>query len=115
MPDSIRPGAERSYGHLREAGLTASDVAHATGASTRTTRRWLTGQTEPQARYLAPLDDLSTVVNKIRSSLTPRGVHQWLRARNRLLDAQRPLDMLRAGEFDKVHAAAAAWSEGVYV
>ncbi|HXH58404.1 hypothetical protein [Iamia sp.] len=48
-------------------------------------------------------------------ALTPRGVAQWLRARNRLLDRERPIDVLAAGEVEKVRGAAEAFVEGAYV
>jgi broad specificity phosphatase PhoE len=51
----------------------------------------------------------------LSDSLTPRGVAQWLRARNRLLDRERPIDLLAAGEVERVRRAADAFIEGACV
>ena len=51
----------------------------------------------------------------LSDSLTERGVAQWLRAKNPLLDAARPIDLLEAGEFEKVREAAESFVDGSYV
>ena len=100
----------------RQVGLTEVDLADGTGASTRTVRRWIAARaTQPQARYARPIDDLKTIVDELHDSLTPRGIRQWLRARNRYLGGARPIDELRGGHFDRVRQAAQAFSEGHYV
>ena len=60
------------------------------------------------------LHDLRDVVLMLAETLTPRGVGQWLRARNRLLKG-RPIDLLAEGRFEKVRQAAAAYVDGAYV
>jgi transcriptional regulator with XRE-family HTH domain len=99
----------------RAASLTAGELADGTGASPRTVRRWVNGQTEPQARYQRQLDNLDAVVRVLEDTLTAKGIRQWLRARNRYLDGQRPLDLLREGRFDRVYEAANAFREGYYL
>ena len=100
----------------REIGMTEVDLADGTGASTRTVRRWIAAQaTQPQARHARQIDDLKTIVDELEDSLTPKGIRQWLRARNRYLDGARPIDLLRQGQFDRVNDAARAFSEGYYV
>ena len=42
-----------------------------------------------------------------------RAIGSWLRARNRYLGYERPLDALGRGEFEKVREAAFAFVEGV--
>lgn len=97
-------------------GLTEADVATATGATTRTVRRWLAEDVdEPQARFAARIDDLRVVVDELSDSLTAKGIRRWLHARNRSLAGARPLDSIGGGDFERVHAAARAFSEGYYV
>lgn len=50
----------------------------------------------------------------LSDSLTQRGIEQWLRAPNRLLDGQRPLDLLERGEDAAVEEAARAFIDGAY-
>jgi hypothetical protein len=98
---------------LRPYGVTQAEVAAVTHVSDRAVRGWResTIKTENYDR-LAELRDLVLLLS---DSLTERGVAQWLRAKNRLLARQRPIDLLEAGEFDKVHKAAEAFIDGSYV
>jgi hypothetical protein len=98
---------------LREFGLTQDAIAHATGATARSVRNWQeTSAIRPRAAER--LHDLREVVLLLSETLTPRGVGQWLRARNRMLKA-RPLDLLAQGHFEQVRQAAAAYVDGSYV
>lgn len=97
----------------REIGLTEADVAAATGADERSVRRWL-GQTRP-IRHERQIDDLRAIVQVLAETLTTDGIRQWLRARNRLLKGERPLDVLARGEYSRVQDAAEAFVEGYFV
>lgn len=96
-----------------ELKLTEADLATATGATTRTVRRWLADDIEdPQPRYAERLDDLRMVIEHLEGSLKPKGVQLWLQRRNKLLGGSRPLDDIREGEFDRVQRAAQAFADG---
>jgi transcriptional regulator with XRE-family HTH domain len=98
---------------LRTYGLTQNDVASVAGVSDRAVRGWATSEIRPD-RYdrLAELRDLVIVLS---DSLSPRGVGQWLHARNRLLGGSRPLEALHEGRLDEVRQAAQAFIDGAYV
>jgi hypothetical protein len=66
-------------------------------------------------RHEERLFALREIVLLLHDSLTPRGVGQWFRARNRLLDGRRPLDVLAEGDVEAVRGAAAAFADGAYV
>ncbi|MBL7659369.1 DUF2384 domain-containing protein, partial [Escherichia coli] len=51
----------------------------------------------------------------LSDSLTPRGVGQWLHAKNRLLDGQRPVDLLAKDRYEDVRSAAESFIDGAYV
>jgi len=101
----------------RHTKLTEADLADGTGASTRTVRRWIAAKPteDREPRYARQIDDLRTIVQELEESLTPKGIRQWLRARNRYLDGERAIDLLREGQFRKVREAALAFREGYYV
>jgi transcriptional regulator with XRE-family HTH domain len=105
--------------HLRhEIGLTETDLATATGASTRTVRRWthaLDDDLQRGPNYARQIDDLDAIVTELQDSLTPKGIQQWLWARNRYLKGKRPIEVLGEGRFDVVYEAAAAFRDGVYL
>jgi len=110
------PDASESVRYLRrQAGLTEIDLADGTGASPRTVRRWAKDGTQPQGRYQRHIDDLHTIVRVLEDSLTAKGIRQWLRSRNRYLRGQRPIDLLREEEFDRVYEAAQAFREGYHL
>ena len=98
---------------LKPFGVTQGDVAAVTHVSDRAVRGWRTSDIRPD-RYdrLAQLRDLVILLS---DSLTPRGVGQWLHAKNRLLEGQRPVELLAEDRFDTVREAAEAFVDGAYV
>jgi hypothetical protein len=78
----------------------------------------------PAARLGAMPDDRTAILQRLggpellallEETLTPRGAVQWCSAANRLLQGQRPIDCLRAGQHEAVLQAARAYVEGNYV
>mgnify|MGYP001157892414 CR=1 FL=1 len=98
---------------LKPFGVTQGDVAVVTQVTDRAVRGWKTSDIRPD-RYdrLAQLRDLVILLS---DSLTPRGVGQWLHAKNRLLEGQRPVDLLAEDRYDTVREAAEAFVDGAYV
>jgi len=98
---------------LKPFGVTQADVAAVIQVSDRAVRGWRTSDIRPD-RYdrLAQLRDLALLLS---DSLTPRGVGQWLHAKNRLLEGERPVDLLTADRFDEVRCAAESFIDGAYV
>lgn len=98
----------------RRVGLSEADIARATGVAERTVRRWLGGAaiTRDNADRL---DDLRTVAAELAVAMTAQGIVTWLRNRNRLLDYERPLDLLGDGRFREVMGAVEALRNGEYV
>lgn len=99
---------------LRDYGLTQASIARATGATIRTVRNWQeTSAIRP--RNDERLRELREIVLLLRETLTPRGVGQWLNARNRLLGGRRPIELLAESRSKAVRDAANAYVEGAYV
>jgi hypothetical protein len=98
---------------LKSFGVTQVDVAAVAQVSDRAVRAWRTGDIRAD-RYdrLAQLRDLVLLLS---DSLTERGVGQWLHAKNRLLDSERPVDLLAEDHYEEVRGAAAAFVDGSYV
>jgi Protein of unknown function (DUF2384) len=98
---------------LKPFGVTQVDVAAVTQVTDRAVRSWRTGAIRPD-RYdrLAQLRDLVLLLS---DSLTARGVGQWLHAKNRLLDGERPIDLLAQERYERVRGAAESFIDGSYV
>lgn len=45
----------------------------------------------------------------------PEGVKLWMEGRHKLLDNERPVDLLKAGEAERVLAVAEGLADGAYV
>jgi hypothetical protein len=99
----------------RDVGLTEADLATATGADTRSVRRWTAARPTRPARHERQIDDLRAIVAILAETLTPQGIRQWLRARNRHLRGERPLDALARGQYTRVQEAAEAFAQGYFV
>jgi transcriptional regulator with XRE-family HTH domain len=99
----------------REIGLTEADLAAATGVDRRSVRRWLAASPTRPVRHERRIDDLRAIVEILADGLTENGIRQWLRARNRSLRGERPLDVLARGEFGRVQNAAEAFAQGYFV
>ena len=88
--------------------LNDEDVARAAGVLPVTVRRWRSRSDKSKIRRWEHVDDLRALTAVLASSglLDPDEIRQWLRGRNSDLDYQRPLDLIRVQEFDRVLGAA---------
>jgi hypothetical protein len=91
----------------KDLGLRDRELMALTGVSRPTLARWRKGA---KGERPPGLDDLRAIVDMLirRGGLTPPSVAGWLRSRNRGLDWERPLDVLREGQFPLVRRAAEA-------
>jgi hypothetical protein len=92
--------------------LPARVVSQATGANPRTVERWRAGVGPRRALYRLRLDDLAAVLEILGPALGARARQEWLTGRSAHLGWQRPVDMLAAGEFERVRGAALAYANG---
>ena len=86
-------------------------IAEATGAHPRTVERWRT-RTGPQARYRARMDELAALFTVLGDGMSASAKRAWLESRNPFLGWRRPAEVLRAGGFDELRAAAEAYQAG---
>jgi hypothetical protein len=92
--------------------LPARVISEATGANIRTAERWRAGASPRRHAYRVRLDDLSAVLELLGRAISPRARQAWLTSRSAYLGWQRPVDLLAAGEFDRVRGAALAYAAG---
>lgn len=92
--------------------LPARLVSEATGANIRTVERWRAGASPRRHAYRVRLDDLAAVMEVLGESMAPRARQAWLTARSAHLGWERPLDLLAAGDFDRVRGAALSYAAG---
>ncbi len=98
---------------LKGYGLTQQEIGAIAGVSDRAVRQWSQAGIKP-ARY-DRLIEVREIALLLSDSLSPRGVGQWLHAKNRLLHSERAVDLLAHGRGDEVRMAAKAFIDGAYV
>ena len=113
MPLQTAVEASEIVEALKPFGVKQGDVATVVQVTDRAVRGWRSGNIS-SARY-DRLTDLRDLVALLSDSLTPRGVGQWLHARNRLLEGERPIELLGHGQAARVQQAAQAFVQGTYV
>lgn len=97
---------------LREAVLTNAELAEVTGVKTRQVQHWASGAHRPQGEAKDRLLELHYIVERLREIYTPEGTDIWVHGRNRGLEGRKPIDLLRAGEFERVLAAVERLASG---
>ena len=89
--------------HVQEIGhLSAADIARATGANETTARAWLRGSRSPSGVRAERLAELSSIVERLARLMEPGYVPVWMRKPVPLLDDDKPLDVIAAGEYRRV-------------
>jgi transcriptional regulator with XRE-family HTH domain len=83
-------------------GISQQELSSAVGASVRSVQNWASGDTAPRGVSREKLLDLRFIVDELSSVYTDEGIEIWLRARNRNLGSQRPIDLLTAGDVEVV-------------
>ena len=90
-------------GHIREIGhLTVPDIARATGANETTVRAWLRDERSPSGAYAERLVELSSIVERLVRVMQPTYVPVWMRKPVALLEDDKPLDVIAAGDYRRV-------------
>lgn len=90
---------------IRDSALTTVELAGITGVKERQVHHWAAGSHKPGGEVRDRLLEVAYIVDQLREVYAPEGVEIWLHGRNKGLDSQRPIDLLRAGDFTAVLAA----------
>ena len=101
-----RGGRSTLYRHLvedaRRAGLKGAEIGAITGVSERAVQNWANGTSRPEGESRDRLLELKYVIEQLSDVYTDEGIEIWLHARQRALEGERPVDLLRAGKFETV-------------
>jgi transcriptional regulator with XRE-family HTH domain len=89
--------------HIQETGnLSTSDIARATGADETTVRAWIREDRSPSGTRAERLAELSALVERLARVMDPEYIPVWMRKPIPLLDDDKPLDVVAAGEYRRV-------------
>lgn len=103
-PQPVRDPPEYSslVERIRESALTTAELAQVTGVKPRQVQHWAAGAHRPQGETRDRLLEVAYIVEQLHDVYAPEGVDIWIHARNRDLEGRRPIDLLRAGDFETV-------------
>lgn len=107
---AVRLGSIIERGHLDYV-----DVARILETNPRTVARWIHEETEPRWEGRERLLEFFAVMERLQQVIRPKAAHDWLYTPNPTLDNEKPVDLLRRGDFRPVLATIDALGEGVFV
>lgn len=110
------PSAASGYAHLvddlRGGVLTNAELAKITGVKARQVQHWAAGTHRPQGEAKDRLLELHYILERLRNVYTAEGTDIWVHGRNRDLGGEKPINLLAAGQFERVLAAVERLSAG---
>jgi transcriptional regulator with XRE-family HTH domain len=92
----------------RESGLTAEQIARATGAAPSTVRGWIGRHSEPKGRRAERVAELAAITERLERVMPRSYVPVWLSKPIEALGYDKPLDLIAAGEYRRVARAISA-------
>jgi hypothetical protein len=87
---------------VREAALTASEIADIAGVDERQVYNWASGASRPRGEKRNRLLEIHYIVQQLREVYSPEGTEIWLHGRNRALHGEKPIELLKKGDFETV-------------
>lgn len=82
--------------------LTLAEIGEIVGAGERAVQKWAAGAARPEGAKRDRLLELQYVIEELSDVYKPEGIDIWLHAPQRALEGRRPIDMLKAGDFEIV-------------
>lgn len=95
-------------------GLKGSDLANITDVSPATVSRWAAGKASPHPKTQLVISDLRYVVDRLAEFYAPEETRIWLYAKHPLMEGARAIDLIHAGEADRVLAVIESLADGTY-
>ncbi|MCP4660432.1 MAG: DUF2384 domain-containing protein [bacterium] len=86
----------------RNAGVTTSQIARATGAAKSTVRDWLGLRSEPRGVRAERIVELSEIIDRLGRVMSTDYIPIWLNKPIEALGDAKPLDLISAGEYQRV-------------
>lgn len=91
-----------------DSGLSAEQIARATGAAASTVRGWVVHRSEPTGVRAERIAELSAITERLGRVMPASSIPVWLSKPIEALGDAKPLDLIHAGHFRKVARVIAA-------
>lgn len=86
----------------RDTGLSAEQIARATGAATSTVRGWLGRRSQPSGARAERVAELSAITERLERVMPRSYIPLWLSKPNESLQDDKPIDLIAAGQYRRV-------------
>lgn len=98
-----------------KSAMRAVDVANVLGTRPETVSRWNQGKAFPHPETEKLLLELEYVVDQLSDFYEPIETRLWLFSRQKLLDGEKPVDLIQQGRTSEVLAVIQQLRDGVHV
>lgn len=106
--------AEKIESIKQSAQITGREVAQLLNTTPETISRWRVGRTEPQPKLRDGLLHLGWLISELAELYKPQEAHLWLFSPHKMLEGQRPVDVIQQGDINRVLRIIAQLKDGAY-
>ena len=99
----------------QKGAMRSVDIANLLGTRPETVSRWNQGKAFPRPDTEKLLLDLEYIVDQLSDFYEPQEARLWLFTRQKLLDGERPAELIQAGQTTEVIRMINQLRDGVYV
>lgn len=103
--DTVEETPSPLYRHVvadARRALSVAEIGQVSGVTERSVHNWSRGISRPEGSSRERLLELKYVIEQLSDVYDDEGIEIWLHARQRRFGGERPLDLLRAGNFESV-------------
>lgn len=111
MSSAVAERLDRIKSH---GGIRGRELAQLLDTTPETISRWNTGRVGPQPDRLQRLLTLEWMLEELSELYTPDQARLWLFSPNRMLQGERPADLIQRGETKQVLTVIDAMREGAF-
>jgi uncharacterized protein (DUF2384 family) len=107
--------AEKLEAIQKFADINGREIAQLLGTREETISRWRGGKSEPQPKMRDSLLQLGWLLGQLAELYEPKEAHLWLFSPHKLLNGERPVDLIERGETERILQVIAQLKDGAYV
>ena len=97
------------------AKFSAREIAQLLNTRPETVSRWRGGMSDPQPRLRDTLLQLWWLVSELSELYDPADAHLWLFSPHKLLNGERPVDLIQRGQGERVLKIITQLKDGAYL
>lgn len=112
MPSAL---VEKLDSIQQHASINAREIAQLLNTRPETVSRWRGGTSEPQPSTRDMLLQLWWLTTQLAELYDPSDAHLWLFAPHKLLDGERPVDLIQRGKIEVVLKIISQLKDGAYI